>query len=165
MDLRVPNELCFYFGSLCDNFDVQIEEGTMTEASERPTFTSLTTFPYLLTNTVPIDITYEVHTLDWHSLWDRQPDPTASVMASGRTISFQSRTEASLTCRHWLLDPSGCLNHQCRYSHMITGALSPPSMFACYAYNNGGCLLPQDQCLFAHLTTGPGNQYLQIRRE
>lgn len=92
-------------------------------------------------------------------------DLIASVMSSGRIFTFQSRAEASLTCRHWLLDPSGCLNHQCRYSHTITGALSPPSIFACYAYNNGGCLLPQDQCLFAHLVTGPGNQYLQIRRK
>ncbi|KAF6235332.1 hypothetical protein HO173_006528 [Letharia columbiana] len=36
-------------------------------------------------------------------------------------------------------------------------------MFACYAFNNGGCPLSQDQCLSAHLVTGPGNQYLQIR--
>lgn len=86
-------------------------------------------------------------------------------MSSGRMIAFQTRAEASLTCRHWLLDPAGCLEHRCKYSHTITGALSPPSMFACYAFNNGGCPLSQDQCLFAHLLTRPGNQYLQIRRK
>ncbi|CAF9913115.1 MAG: hypothetical protein ALECFALPRED_008638 [Alectoria fallacina] len=78
-------------------------------------------------------------------------------MSSGR------RAEASLTCRHWLLDPAGCVHRQCKYSHSITGTLSPPSMFACYAFNNEGCPKPQDQCLFAHLLAGPGNQYLQIR--
>ncbi|CAD6578528.1 MAG: hypothetical protein ASARMPREDX12_008881 [Alectoria sarmentosa] len=36
-------------------------------------------------------------------------------------------------------------------------------MFACYAFNNEGCPNSQDQCLFAHLLAGPGNQYLQIR--
>lgn len=83
----------------------------------------------------------------------------------GRMFTFQSRAEASPTCRHWLLDPAGCMDQQCRYSHKITGSLSPPSMFACYAYNNGGCPLSQDQCLFAHLLAVPGNQYLQIRRK
>ncbi|MCJ1453277.1 hypothetical protein MMC28_003623 [Mycoblastus sanguinarius] len=43
--------------------------------------------------------------------------------------------------------------------------MSPPSVYACYAFNNGGCCLSQDQCLFAHLLTGPSSQYLQIRRE
>lgn len=85
-------------------------------------------------------------------------------MATARRVAFQSsRAEASPTCRHWLLDPAGCLDRQCRHSHTITGALSPPSIFACYAYNNGGCPLSQDECLFAHLLAGPGNQYLQIR--
>lgn len=83
---------------------------------------------------------------------------------NSRPMTVQSRAEASLTCRHWLLDPVGCPNHQCRYSHKITGALSPPSIFACYAFNTGGCPLSQDQCLFAHLVIRPGNRYIQIRR-
>ena len=95
-------------------------------------------------------------------------DHSSPVGAQGyqrNMYAFNSRREGNLTCRHWLLDPAGCRNNQCRYSHTITGAMSPPSMFACYAYNNGGCRLTQDQCLFAHLISGPESQYLQIRRE
>lgn len=68
--------------------------------------------------------------------------------------AFNSRREGSLTCRHWLLDPTGCQNNQCRYTHKITGTISPPSMFACYAFNNGGYRHRRHQCLFAHLITG-----------
>ncbi|KAM0798003.1 hypothetical protein BDR22DRAFT_974917 [Usnea florida] len=85
-------------------------------------------------------------------------------MSSGRMAAFQQReVKASMTCRHWLLDPAGCLDNQCSYSHTITSLLSPPSMFLCYAFNNGGCPRSQDQCLFTHLISGPYNRYLQIR--
>ena len=79
--------------------------------------------------------------------------------------SFRAHNEASQTCRMWLLSPSNCRNQQCRYSHTITDVVSPPSMFICWAYNNGGCLSSQERCLFAHRTTGSENQYLQICRK
>ena len=77
---------------------------------------------------------------------------------------FQAQTFGGQTCRFWLLSPTGCTDRFCKYTHSMTGTVSPPSSFACYAYNNGGCQLAQDQCLFAHLITGPQHPYLQICR-
>lgn len=79
--------------------------------------------------------------------------------------NFHARLDGELTCRHWLSAPEGCKNTQCRYSHTITGGMAPPSIFACYAYNNGVCHLAKDECLFTHAITDPGSQYIQIRRE
>ncbi|KAK0514364.1 hypothetical protein JMJ35_002981 [Cladonia borealis] len=73
------------------------------------------------------------------------------------------RRGSTLTCRQWLLDPAGCSDQQCVYQHAITGFVSPPSMFACYAFNHGGCKFPQDRCLFSHLFAGPRFRYTQMQ--
>lgn len=79
--------------------------------------------------------------------------------------NFHARRDGELTCRNWLSGPEGCTNPRCSYSHTITGAMAPPSIFACYAYNNGGCQFSEDECLFTHEISDPRSQYLQIRRE
>ena len=71
---------------------------------------------------------------------------------------------ASLTCRHWLLDPNGCSNSRCPYSHTQTGIISPPSPFACLAHNNGGCAFTQDACLYAHLDAVKNPHFLYFLR-
>jgi len=43
--------------------------------------------------------------------------------------------------------------------------MAPLSVFACYAYKNGGCRLSEDACRFPHAISDPSSQYLQRRRK
>jgi len=86
-------------------------------------------------------------------------------MTCPNMYNFQARRDGELTCRHWLSAPEGCKNTQCKYSHTITGVMAPPSMFACHAYNNGGCSLTEDECLFTHAITSHATKYLNMHRE
>ena len=60
-----------------------------------------------------------------------------------------------LTCRQWKLSPISCLKDpaECMYSHYDTGVMSGPVNITCWAWQNGGCKLHEEGCLFSHHQT------------
>lgn len=77
---------------------------------------------------------------------------SSALSSFDRVFQMPLSTDRNLTCRHWKLNPTGCIygSLDCKYSHSDTGSMSPPVSITCHHWKEGCCYADEDDCLYSH---------------